>query len=62
MKRNQIRQVRIHVVPSPDGKSVEDRVNEFHAAIIDRRLRNSELPPAQKLAVLDRVMKELTQV
>lgn len=60
MKRNQIQHVRIHFVPSPDGKSIAERANQYHLQLIERRLNESALSPMQKTEVLTRIIQLLS--
>lgn len=62
MKRNQIGEFRVQIVPSPDGRSAAQRADEFLAGAIERRLQASPLTFGQKLAVLERLIKELSRL
>lgn len=59
MYQNRIRNIVIH---EPDGGAIHalaDKVSEFHAEIIERKLYQSDLTTEQKIVVIDRIIKEL---
>lgn len=59
MRRNKIQMIRVHFVPPPDGKQLGERISEFHAALIERRLNNSGLSQKQKCEVLTEILRLL---
>ena len=42
-----------------DFHALSDKVNGFHAEVIERRLNQSNLTIEQKLAVIDKIIKSL---
>ncbi|MGM9600742.1 MAG: hypothetical protein ACI3W5_04020 [Faecousia sp.] len=56
---SKIRQVIVHIADDADLSALADRVSQYHADIIERRLKESDLPADQKSAVIDRVIDYL---
>ncbi|WP_195282410.1 hypothetical protein [Harryflintia acetispora] len=61
MKRNRIQTIRVHFVPPPDGKQTGERISEFHAALIERRLNGSSLSQKQKCEALTQILRHLEE-
>ena len=59
MYQNRIRHIVIHEPDGGDIHALDDKVSEFHAEIIERKLYQSGLTTEQKIAVIDRIIKEL---
>lgn len=59
MKRNRIQNIQVLWVPQPGGIPVQEKLDEFRAGVIERRLRGSNLSPAQQTALLDRLLEEM---
>ena len=55
---SKIRQVVVHIADA-DLSALEDRVSQYHADIIDRRLKQSKLSVDQKIEVIDRILNSL---
>ena len=59
MYKNRIRNIVIH---EPDGGNIHalaDKVNAFHVAVIERKLKHSPLTIEQKIAVIDKILEIL---
>lgn len=56
---SKIRQVIVHIADDADRSTLADRVSEYHAMIIERRLNESGLPLDQKIAVIDKILNRL---
>ncbi len=59
MYKNRIRNIDIHEPGGVDVYALADKVSEFHAEIIERKLHQSGLTTEQKIAVVDRIIEEL---
>ncbi len=59
MRKNVIRNVVVHVADDADIHALADKVSEFHADIIERKLNQSNLTTAQKIAVIDKIIDDL---
>ena len=59
MRKNCIRGVVVHAAESAEFRVLADRVSEFHASVIERRLRQADLTAEQKIAVIDRIIESL---
>jgi hypothetical protein len=60
MKQNQIRNIRVHMVPPPDGQSAADFLNQLHIKIIERQLEASRLSPQRQSEVLSLIQQKLS--
>lgn len=56
---SKIRKVTIHTAEDVDLSALADRVSQYHADIIDRRLKQSNLTVDQKIEVIDRIIDYL---
>ncbi|MGM9607276.1 MAG: hypothetical protein ACI3XJ_07205 [Oscillospiraceae bacterium] len=56
---SKIRQVIIHTAEDADLSALDDQVSQWHADIIERRLKESGLSADQKIAVIDRIIDYL---
>ena len=61
MKKNQIRQLCVHILPSPDGGTVADRLNRFHAQAVARQLDRSGFPAHVQAQLLSEIRKWLSE-
>lgn len=58
MKRNKIRAVIIHI--SDEALlALPQRIGHFHVDVVERRVKESGLPPALQMAVVARILDEL---
>lgn len=56
MKKNRIRNIIIHVDDNADLSSLTNKVNEFYADVIERKLNESNLNAESKIYVIDKVI------
>lgn len=56
---SKIRQVIVHNAEDADRSALADRVSEYHAMMIERRLNESGLSLDQKIAVIDKILNHL---
>lgn len=54
-----IRSIIVHAGSEADHQLRADKLNEFHVDIIRRRLNESNLTTAQKIAVVDKIIESL---
>lgn len=59
MRKNIIHNVVVHVADNADIHALSDKVSEFHADIIERKLNQSNLTTEQKIAVIDKIIDDL---
>ena len=59
MYQNRIRHIVIHEPDDGDIHALADKVSEFHAEIIERKLNQSGLSVEQKIAVVDKILDDL---
>ena len=59
MRKNHVQSIIIHTPDGMDFHTLSDRVNGFHAEVIERRLNQSNLTTEQKLAVIDKIIESL---
>ena len=57
MGKNRIRNVVIHVTEHTDRAALAEKVCKFHVAVIERRIHQSNLPPNQRILLLDRIIE-----
>ncbi len=58
-KRNAAREVKVHAPDFEEEHILADRVSEFHAELIERRLAGSGLSAEQQIAVVDKIIESL---
>ena len=58
-RKSKISNVIIHTVPIDDYSTIPGKIATLHASMIERRLRESGLAPAQKIAVIDMITEIL---
>lgn len=58
MRKNQVRNVVMHVAGDIDRSALAGRVARFHAAVIERRLEKLSCSPEQKAAAVEQIMEE----
>lgn len=56
---SKIRQVIVHIADDADRSALADRVSQYHADVIERRLKQSGLSANQKIEVIDKVLNDL---
>lgn len=61
IKRNYIHRIILHLPENADNHALSDKVSQFHADIIERRLRESALTAKEKLAVIDNILSRLKE-
>ena len=59
MKKNQVQKIIIHTAVSANSKALADRVSEFHADVIERRLQQLGLPAKYKIDIIDNIIASL---
>ncbi|HIW74694.1 MAG TPA: hypothetical protein H9684_10250 [Firmicutes bacterium] len=59
MRKNRIRSIVIHEPDSGDIHALADKISEFHADVIERKLHQSGLTMEQKIAVIDKILEDL---
>jgi len=59
MERSNIRRVVIHEPQGMNALALFDKVSSFHVDLIERRLNQDTLTPEQKIAVIDKIQKDL---
>ncbi|MFR4988920.1 hypothetical protein [Anaerotruncus colihominis] len=60
MKQNQIRNIRVHMIPPPDERSAADFLNQLHIKIIERQLEASRLSPQKQCEVVSLIRQKLS--
>lgn len=56
MKKNRVRNIIIHVDDNADLLPLSNKVNEFYADVIERKLNESYLSAESKIYVIDKVI------
>lgn len=59
MKKNFVQDVIIHTDDTIDFYALANKVSKFHADIIERKLNQSNLTIEQRIAVVDKIIKNL---
>lgn len=59
MRKNQARNVVVHVPEDADRRVIAGQISRFHAAVVERRLGQLACSPKQKAAILERVILEI---
>ncbi len=59
MRKNHVQSIIIHMPHDMDFHALSDKVNGFHAEVIERRLNQSNLTIEEKLAVIDKIIESL---
>ena len=59
MRNNRIRNVVVHIADNADIHALGDKVSIFHADMIERKLRQSNLSTEQKIAVINKIIDAL---
>ena len=59
MKKNCVQNVIVHVSDNMDFHALSDKINEFHVAVIERKLNNSNLTTDEKIAAIDIILESL---
>ena len=49
MKRNCVQNVIVHIPDNMDLHALSDKINEFHLAVVERRLNSSNLTTIDKI-------------
>ena len=58
MQQNIVQNVAVHITGS-NLCALADRVSEFHAEVIERKLNQSDLTTEQKIAVINKILDDL---
>lgn len=61
MKKSRIRDVIVHSADHAGQYALSGRLSEFHAEVIERRLKELPLPEKQKIAVIDKIIENMKQ-
>ena len=59
MSKHVVQGIVLHTPPNSPSHSLANRVSEFHAEVIERRLKQTNLTTEQQVAVLDRILTNL---
>ena len=59
MRNNRIRNVVVHIADNADIHALGDKVSIYHADMIERKLRQSNLSTEQKIAVINKIIDAL---
>ena len=59
MRKNLVQNVIIHISDNVDIHALADKISEFHADMIERKLNQSDLTTEQKIAALDKIIDDL---
>ena len=59
MKKNHVRGIVIHLADNTNTYALAERMSQFHADIIERRLQKSCLPTEQKIHIIDKITDSL---
>lgn len=59
MRKNLVRNISVYIDDGADPNALADMMSELHADIIERRLKNSDLPPKQQAEVIDMIIESL---
>jgi len=59
MRKNHVRGIVIHLADNINTNALAERVSQFHADIIERRLQKSCLPSEQKIQIIDKITASL---
>lgn len=59
MKKNIVQNVVIHMPKNWDDRTAAQKINEFHSRLIEQRLREAGLPPEQKIAVINEIIRQM---
>ena len=59
MYKNRIRNIVIHDPDGGDIHALAYKVNAFHVAVIERKLKHSPLTIEQKVSVIDKILEIL---
>ena len=57
VRKNHVRTVIVHEVENPQAHLLAQRINEFHASVIERRLKQSNLSAEEKLMALKQIIE-----
>lgn len=59
MRKNTARNIVVHTSSERSPDILANRVSEFHAEIVARRLRRADLTTEQKIEVIDKIIADL---
>lgn len=59
MRKNMARNIVVHTGSKRSPDTLANRVSEFHAEIVARRLRRADLTTEQKIEVIDKIIADL---
>ncbi|MCI6362864.1 hypothetical protein [Intestinimonas butyriciproducens] len=60
MRRNKVRAIHVHIVPSQDGAALTEKIYDWQIRVIERRLNEAGLSTSEKLTVIDAMMADLS--
>ena len=59
MRKNRVHGIVVHLTDNADTHAITERMSQFHADIIERRLQKSYLPTKQKIQIIDKIIERL---
>lgn len=59
MSKNHVQNIIIHTNDDTDFQALTDKINEFHAELIEHRLNQSNLTTEQKIDVINQIIENL---
>ena len=59
MSKSNIQNIVLHIDNSADLKKIEEKVNQFHIEVIERKLANSNLTKNDKITVINKIIENL---
>lgn len=59
MRKSNIQNIVLHIDNSADLKKIEEKVNQFHIEVIERKLANSNLTKNDKITVINKIIENL---
>lgn len=59
MKKNYVQNIIIHDSEGIDSDTLTNKINKFHAEVIERRLSQSNLTVSDKIQVIDKILESL---
>lgn len=54
-----IQGVTVGFAKCPDGRQLSREIGRLHAEVVERKLRESNFSPEEKIVVVDRILEEL---
>lgn len=57
MKKNEVQNIIHHIGENTDIQLLNEKIGQFHAEVIERRLSQSNLTSVQKIAVINKLLQ-----